>query len=348
MRIAVAMSGGVDSSTAAALLLEQGHEVVGFTLKVWDRSRCCSLDDVEDARRVAARLGIPFYVLDAHDVFEREVVEPFTAEYASGRTPNPCVWCNRRVKFRWLVERVRPLGCELVATGHYARLEVSGGRVRLRKGVDPRKDQSYFLVPERPGDLERVRFPVGGLTKEQVRGRAEALGLPVSSKAESQDVCFLPDGDLAGFLERRLGPARPGPIVDPEGRVVGTHRGQWAYTVGQRRGLGISAAEPLYVVRREARENRLVVGPRSALLASEMEVEELVWLHGVMEEELECGVKIRSTAPEVRCIVRPGPGRARVRFAEPQFGVAPGQFAAFYRGDEVLGGGWIREARPDE
>ncbi|GAB6062321.1 tRNA 2-thiouridine(34) synthase MnmA [Deferrisoma palaeochoriense] len=345
MRVAVAMSGGVDSSVAAALLQERGHEVVGLTLKVWERARCCSADDVEDARRVAARLGIPFFVLDAHGVFDREVVEPFARGYEAGLTPNPCVVCNRRVRFRWLVERARLLGCAWVATGHYARLEERpGGGVRLRKGLDPKKDQSYFLVPERSEDLEGIRFPLGGWTKEEVRRKAAELGLPVARKAESQDVCFVPDGDVAGFLDRRLGPSPRGEIVDLKGQVLGTHRGQRAYTVGQRRGLGISAPVPLYVLRRDGPGNRIVVGPREALLCRDMDVDKTVWLEDDLPQEFECCVKIRSTAPEVACRVRRRGAGARVRFATPQFGVAPGQFAVFYRADEVLGGGWIREA----
>ncbi len=341
-RVAVALSGGVDSAVAALRLLEDGHEVVGFTLKVWDRSRCCSIEDVEDARRVARHLDIPFYVLAARDVFEREVVAPFVAAYASGWTPNPCVACNRRVKFGWLLDRARALGCEAVATGHYARLDGRPGRRRLRKGRDPAKDQSYFLVPGRPDGLDAVWFPVGGWTKEEVRGAAGEAGLPVAAKAESQDVCFVPDGDLEGFLARRLGPARPGEIVDRAGRVVGRHQGVRAYTVGQRRGLGVAAREPVYVVAKEPARNRLVVGPRSAATAPGLEVSEAVWLYpGPPDGPVRAAVKIRSTGREVPCTVVAQGNRARVRFDAPQFGVAPGQMAVFYDGDVVLGGGWI-------
>ncbi len=341
-RVAVALSGGVDSAVAALRLRRDGHEVVGFTLKVWDRSRCCSVEDVEDARRVARHLDVPFYVLAARDVFEREVVAPFVAAYASGRTPNPCVVCNRRVKFGWLLDRARSLGCRAVATGHYARVDGEPGRRRLRKGRDPAKDQSYFLVPERPGGLDAVWFPVGGSTKDEVRAVAEEAGLPVAAKAESQDVCFVPDADLEGFLTRRLGPARPGEIVDRSGRVVGRHRGVRAYTVGQRRGLGVSAGEPVYVVAKDPGRDRLVVGPRSAATAPAMAVSDVVWLApGPPAGPVRVAVKIRSTGREVPCtVVAEGP-RARVRFEVPQFGVAPGQMAVFYDGDVVLGGGWI-------
>ncbi len=342
------MSGGVDSSTAAALLLEQGVEVVGLTLKVWDSSRCCSIDDVEDARRVARHLGIPFYVLDAHEAFEREVVGPFARGYAEGRTPNPCIRCNRRIRFRWLLRRALALGCDALATGHYARVEARGGRVRLLKGADPAKDQSYFLVPEDPADLSRVRFPLGPLTKARVRETAERLGLPVARKAESQDVCFLPDGDLERFLAERLGPAAPGEVVDLSGRVVGRHRGAAAYTVGQRRGLGLSLGVPVYVIEKDMARNRLVVGPREALLAPGLVARGAVWMEGRPPgERFRCAVKIRSTAPEVPCEVHVDGQGVRVRFDSPRFGVAPGQMAVFYRGDEVLGGAWIeRGLRP--
>ncbi|MHB8764091.1 MAG: tRNA 2-thiouridine(34) synthase MnmA [Deferrisomatales bacterium] len=340
-RVAVALSGGVDSSVAAALLREQGHEVVGFTLKVWDSSRCCSLDDAEDARRVARHLGIPFYVLDVRAEFEREVIGPFVDAYARGLTPSPCVWCNRRIKFRWLLARARALGCEVLATGHYARLDGEPGARRLRRGLDPTKDQSYFLVPDAPGDLDRLWFPLGALAKAEVRAEAARRGLPVAAKAESQDVCFVPDGDLEAFLRPRLpAPAAPGEVVDGQGRVLGRHRGVHAYTVGQRRGLGVAAAEPLYVLRVEAGANRLVLAPRAALFAREFALRDPVWLAPV-PPALECSVKIRSTAPAVACRVEGAGGQTRVTCAEPQFAVAPGQFAALYAGDQVLGGGWI-------
>ncbi|GAB4282422.1 MAG: tRNA 2-thiouridine(34) synthase MnmA [Deferrisomatales bacterium] len=349
MRVAVAMSGGVDSSVAAALLAERGEEVVGFTLKVWEESRCCSLEDVDDARRVARHLGIPFFVLDAHDAFEAEVVEPFVEAYRRGRTPNPCIRCNQRVKFRWLLERAQALGCEALATGHYARLDGPPRARRLRKGLDPTKDQSYFLVPERPGDLDRVRFPLGGLTKEAVRRMARERGLPVAAKSDSQDVCFVPGGDLAGFLEGRLGPSPPGEVVDRDGVVLGRHRGVHAYTVGQRKGLGISAPVPLYVAHKDAGTNRLTVAPREALLARGLTGEGAVWMAGAPPEgPFACAVKIRSTAHEVPCTVTARGTAVRVRFRTPQFGVAPGQMAVFYKDDTVLGGAWIEEALRSE
>lgn len=347
MRVAVALSGGVDSSVAAALLVDQGHEVVGFTLKVWDTSRCCSVEDVDDARRVARHLGIPFYVLDAHDEFEREVVVPFVDAYGRGLTPNPCVWCNRRIKFRWLLARTRALDCEALATGHYARLDGAPGERRLRRGLDPTKDQSYFLVPEAAGDLDRVLFPLGELTKAEVRVAAQDRGLLVAAKAESQDACFVAGGDLASFLATRLGPrAAPGDVVDQEGRVLGRHRGIHAYTVGQRKGLGIAGAAPLYVVKKDAERNELVLGPRSAVVVLAVAVSDLVWL-APLPPVFDAGVQIRSTAAAVPCRVVTQVDRARVAFLTPQFGAAPGQFAAFYAGDLVLGGGWLEQVNGD-
>jgi tRNA-specific 2-thiouridylase len=344
VKVALGMSGGVDSSAAALVLREQGHQVVGFTLKVWDHSRCCSLEDVADARRVAAHLDVPFYVLDAHDAFQRQVVEPFVAGYAAGTTPNPCIWCNQRLKFRWLLERARALGCDAVATGHYARLAGGPGRRRLLRGVDRGKDQSYFLVPEGSDGLDDVRFPLGEQTKAQVRALAEAAGLPVAGKADSQDVCFVPDGDLAGFLADHL-PAQEGEIVDPRGRVLGHHRGVHGFTVGQRRGLGVSAPHPLYVLAHDPETARVVVAPREALLATGLSGEGAVWLSAAGNAAvLDCAVQIRSTGRAVPCRVERSGGRVVVTFAEAQFGTAPGQMAVFYDGDEVLGGAWIAKA----
>jgi tRNA-uridine 2-sulfurtransferase len=340
-RVAVALSGGVDSSTAAALLVEAGREVIGFTLKLWEGSRCCSLSDAEDARRVARQLRIPFYVLDARAEFEAEVIGPFLAEYGRGRTPNPCILCNRKLKFGSLLRRASDLGCEALATGHYARLSSSDGVLRLRKARDPRKDQSYFLVPETPEGLARVLFPLGELTKEEVRAHAAAFGLPVSRKPESQDVCFVPQGDLPRFLEQHLGRSPGGEVIDLRGRVVGTHGGATAYTVGQRKGLGISGPEPLYVLGKDAAANRLVVGPRSELLAGGFEARGPVWLSAPPARAFGCHVKIRSTAREAACTVEREGESVRVHFEEPQFGVAPGQMAVFYDGDLVLGGAWM-------
>jgi tRNA-specific 2-thiouridylase len=300
------------------------------------------VEDAHDARAVAWRLGIRFYVLNAYPAFEAEVVVPFAEAYRSHRTPNPCVLCNRRVKFRWLLDRVLAAGCEALATGHYARLEgVPGGRV-LRKGLDPAKDQSYFVAPEGREVLDRLLFPLGGRAKGDVREIARARGLPVAEKGESQDACFLPQGGLGEFLARRLGPDEPGEVVDVGGRPLGRHRGLRAYTVGQRRGLGLSAPAPLYVVGKEAAVNRLVVGPREGACSRGFLAAEASWLDaGPPAGPFACGVKIRSTAREVPCTVAPEGEGLRVAFAAPQFGVAPGQLAVFYDGDRVLGSAWI-------
>lgn len=337
------MSGGVDSSVAAALLCEAGHEVIGLTLKVWDNSRCCSLDDVDDARRVAWHLGIRFYVLNAVEPFEAAVVGPFVGAYRSGHTPSPCIQCNRRLKFRWLLDRVLVLGCEALATGHYARVEGEPGRRVLRKGLDPGKDQSYFLVPESRSTLDRLLFPLGDLAKAQVRAEAARRGLPVAKKAESQDACFVPDGDLPAFLAQRLGPDRPGDIVDLRGAMLGRHPGLHAFTVGQRKGLGLSSRSARYVVAKDVQANRLVVGPREAVMAPGLIARDPVWLADELPDRFACAAKIRSTAPEVRCRVLLDGERVRVAFEEPQFAVAPGQAVVFYDGDRVLGGAWIVE-----
>jgi tRNA-specific 2-thiouridylase len=338
------MSGGVDSSVAAALLCEAGHEVIGLTLKVWDSSRCCSLEDAEDARRVAGHLGIRFYVLNALAPFEAAVVGPFVDAYRAGRTPSPCILCNRRVKFRWLLDRVLALDCDALATGHYARVEGEPGCRVLRKGLDPGKDQSYFLVPEDRSVLDRLLFPLGGMTKQEVRAEAARRGLPVAQKAESQDACFVPDGNLSAFLEGRLGPDRPGEIVDQEGASLGRHAGLRAYTVGQRKGLGLSSPSPLYVVARDAEAGRLVVGPRDAVMASGLVARGAVWLADELPERISCAAKIRSTGREVPCRVAVEGARVRVAFEEPQFAIAPGQAVVFYDGDRVLGGAWIEGA----
>jgi len=342
MRVAAAMSGGVDSSTAAALLLDQGYEVVGATLRIWPKSRCCSLDDVDDARRVCRSLGIPFYVLDAEREFESMVIRPFVDDYASALTPNPCILCNRKLKFRWMLSQIRAMGCDALATGHYARIEHKNGETILKKGLDSSKDQSYFLIPEKASDLSTVLFPLGSLRKEEVRAIAAERNLPVAMKSESQDACFLEDDGLPGFLEKRLGKAEPGQIVDEDGKVLGQHKGLHCYTVGQRKGLGVAGGKPLYVVSRDAGENRITLGPRQSLMAAGLNVRDAVWFASVPDvEKFSCSVKIRSTGRAVESSVNKRGDQASVLFSEPQFGVAPGQMAVFYDGDTVLGGGWI-------
>jgi tRNA-specific 2-thiouridylase len=366
MKIAVAMSGGVDSSAAAAILKDEGHELVGFTMQLWNQrrglsvdengeplpSRCCSLDDVYDARRVAEDLGFPFYVLNLEREFERDVVEPFVESYLAGETPIPCVACNSRLKFAALDRMALSVGCERVATGHYARVrfdEVSK-RYQLLRGLDERKDQSYFLWELTQEQLSRSLFPLGEMSKADARGAARRHGLNVAEKKESQEICFVPDGDYAGFIERYLEaggrederPAR-GEIVDTRGRVVGEHEGVHRYTVGQRRGLGVSRQLPLYVVRVEAEENRVVVGEAGELLSQEFTAAGVNWV--AFDEPLQAvraDVRVRYRHEESPAIIKPlDGGRVCVRFDQPQRAVTPGQATVFYRGEEVLGGGWI-------
>ena len=350
-RVVVAMSGGVDSSVVAALLAGQGHEVIGVTLQLYDhgaatgRSRaCCAGRDVADARAVAERLGIAHYVLDFEERFRRAVIDDFVDTYASGRTPTPCVRCNQRVKFDELLQIARDLGAEALATGHYARRVVGPSGPELHKARDVTRDQSYFLFTTTREQLHYVRFPLGDLAKRETRALAARLGLPVAAKPDSQDICFVPSGDYA-TLVRKLRPesARPGEILHVGGRVVGHHAGVVDYTVGQRRGLGVALGERTYVVALDAAKARVVVGPRSAGRCGEIVLEDLNWLPADGEEcPTEVEVKHRYNEPPVPASLGRGPGRAaRVRFAVPQSGVAPGQACVAYTGERCLGGGWI-------
>jgi tRNA-specific 2-thiouridylase len=344
--IVVALSGGVDSATAAAILVSEGHRVVGMTMRLYDArgteasagGRCCGPRDVEDARRVCAHLGIPFYVIDHTEEFRRAVMDDFVAEYAAGRTPNPCVRCNEHVKFGPLLRRARALGATRLATGHYARIE--GGR--LRRAVDEKKDQSYFLFAM-PG-LEGVMFPLGGMTKDEVRARARALGLPNAEKEDSQEICFVPDGDYAGFVEGRVA-AEPGEIVDGEGRVLGRHDGVHRFTVGQRRGLGGAwgEGEPRYVVSIDALTRRVRIGARAETMRRRVAVGDVRWLGPAPGGELRARVQVRHRHAAAPATVRPtADGGAEVLFDADERAVAPGQAAVFYDdGDVVIGGGWI-------
>jgi tRNA-specific 2-thiouridylase len=337
------MSGGVDSSVAAALLVEQGHEVVGATLKQWvgpegAMGGCCTVGDAEDARRVAAVLDVPFYVLDYVDEFRRSVVEPFAAAYLAGTTPNPCIECNRRVRFGALLRHAADLGCDAVATGHHARIDGDGPR--LLRGADRAKDQSYVLYRLRRADLLRVRFPVGGMTKDRVRAHASRVGLRVAEKPDSQDLCFVGAGGVRGFLQERFPEAgAPGPIVDTNGSEVGRHDGAVGFTVGQRRGLGVALGAPRYVVEVRPATATVVIGGRDDLLAAGCRVEGVTFVDGPVSGEAE--VQIRYRSPAVECRVESADGALVVYFAEPQPAVAPGQAAVLYRGAEVLGGGTI-------
>jgi tRNA-specific 2-thiouridylase len=371
MKIAVAMSGGVDSSAAAAILKEQGHDIVGFTMQLWNQrrgisvdehgdplpSRCCSLDDVYDARRVAEELGFPFYVLNLEREFERDVVQPFVISYLNGETPIPCVSCNSRLKFASLDALASSLGCEKVATGHYARVEFdqTAERYRLFRGRNLQKDQSYFLWELTQDQLSRSLFPLGEMSKPEVREIARENQLAVAEKAESQEICFVPDGDYSGFIDRYLAaegnvaqlPAE-GEIVDSSGDVLGRHTGVHRYTIGQRRGIGIANERPLYVLSINAKENRVVVGGQDELLSREFNAAGVNWIsYERPKTPVRANVRIRYRHAEAPATITPlEKGRVQVLFDEPQRAITPGQATVFYHGDEVVGGGWIVKALP--
>jgi tRNA-specific 2-thiouridylase len=360
------MSGGVDSSAAAAILKEQGHNLVGFTMQLWNQrrgisvdengeplpSRCCSLDDVYDARRVAEELGFPFYVLNLEKEFERDVVQPFVNSYLNGETPSPCVACNSRLKFASLDKLATSLGCEKVATGHYARVEFdeATNRYSLLRGRDPNKDQSYFLWELTQDQLSRAFFPLGELSKSDARQAARDSHLAVAEKKESQEICFVPDGDYAGFIDGYLAAEAQtnrlpgeGEIVTSEGSVIGTHGGIHRYTIGQRRGIGIASSRPLYVLGVDAGENRVVVGYDDELLGDEFTAAGVNWIamdNPTKPVRAEVRIRYRHTAAPATVTPRPN-SRVIVKFDEPQRAITPGQATVFYRGDEVVGGGWI-------
>ena len=352
-RIVVAMSGGVDSSTAAALMVEQGYEVIGITLQLYNHGQavgransCCAGQDIHDARRVADKLGIPHYVLDYESRFKEQVIEDFAASYLAGETPIPCIRCNQTVKFHDLLGRARELGAEALITGHYVRRVDGTQGPELHRARDDAKDQSYFLFATTPEQLEFLRFPLGGMDKAETRDHAERFQLPVADKPESQDICFVPNGSYTGIIEKlHPGAADPGDIVDLDGMVIGSHQGIIHFTVGQRRGLGIAGPEPLYVIRVDPETRRVVAGPKAVLMKTRFQVGEINWLGDGQSPEtgLAMAVKVRSTTEPVAASIESLiDGEAVIVMAEPQPGIAPGQACVFYDGDRVLGGGWIK------
>jgi tRNA-specific 2-thiouridylase len=352
-RVVVGMSGGVDSSATAALLLKQGYDVVGITLKLWPQDcvsraedKCCGPQAVTDARAVCHKLGVPYYLIDEAAEFQSKVIQYFADEYKAGRTPNPCVMCNQNLKFGRLIDRADQLGAQYIATGHFARVEKSGdgSRVLLKRGRDSRKDQSYFLFSLRQDQLARAMFPLGEKTKSDTREVARHCNLKTADKEESMEICFVPDNDYGRFLQQaKLVQKHQGEIVNLHGQVLGHHDGVEFYTIGQRKGLGISSAKPLYVVELDAENNRVVVGDDSALDRDEFIAQHCNWIpFDTPPEGFEATVKIRYNHPGTPATVTPLPnGVAKVRLQTPQRAITPGQAAVFYQDDLVVGGGWI-------
>ncbi|MFO7320198.1 MAG: tRNA 2-thiouridine(34) synthase MnmA [Chloroflexota bacterium] len=352
-RVVVAMSGGVDSSVAAALLVEQGYDVIGMMMRLWSEetvsgrvfNRCCTPDQMADARRIADRLGIPFYVLDTRDVFRNTVVEYFIDQHRRGVTPNPCIECNRHIRFEFLQQNALALDADYLATGHYARIrQTADGQFQLLKGLDERKDQSYVLSVMGQAQLAHALFPVGEYTKPEVRQLAERFGLPTASKHDSQDLCFLGDGDYRRFLRQHAPDVMTaGPIVRRDGSVLGEHQGLANYTIGQRKGLGVQAAEPLYVIGMNPYRNALIVGTADELGSNRLTASRMNWISGeAPDAPFEADVKIRYKARPVRGLVTPlAADRIEVEFSEPLRDITPGQGAVLYDGDVCLGGGII-------
>jgi tRNA-uridine 2-sulfurtransferase len=354
MRIVVAMSGGVDSSVAAALLAEQGHEVIGLSMQLYDQSEgqtafgsCCSIDDLLDARRVAAAINIPHYIVNFERQFNEQVISNFIDEYAAGRTPLPCAHCNSDLKFATLADRALGLGAEAVATGHYARVEreAKDDRYSLKRGVDPGKDQSYFLFSLTQAQLARAVFPIGSRPKDEVREWARQRGLPVADKPDSQEICFIPDDDYRAFVTKRVPEAaREGVFVDEHGRVLGGHAGIHRFTVGQRKGLGLASptSAPMYVLALRPAARQVVVGPKSSLERTRLTASGVNWIVNEPESPLRVAAQIRHRHQAAPATVRAlGDAHAEVVFDTPQLAVSPGQAVVFYDGDSVVGGGWI-------
>ncbi|NLM11440.1 MAG: tRNA 2-thiouridine(34) synthase MnmA [Clostridiaceae bacterium] len=355
-KVMVGMSGGVDSSVAAAILKKEGYEVIGVTLQIWPddlpgpqpEGGCCSLSAVDDARMVAFQLDIPYYVLNFQDIFEKNVIDYFVDEYTKGRTPNPCIACNRYVKFDAMLKKALSMGIDYIATGHYARIEhdASSGRYLLKRSVTDKKDQTYALYNMKQYQLERTLFPIGSYNKETVRRIAEELGFIVADKPDSQEICFVTDNNYAGFISSRVKePGRPGYFVDTEGNILGRHKGIYNYTIGQRKGLGISVGKPMYVVKIDVKNNRIVLGESGKEYSDGLIASDLNWIaFEKLEGPIKAMAKIRYSAKESQAVISPlGNGKVKVEFTFPQRAVTPGQSVVFYDGDIVLGGGIIEE-----
>ncbi len=342
-RVFVAMSGGVDSSVSAYLLKEAGYTVSGIHLELSENLGPSDDEAHSGLEETCKLLNIPLVYLHLEKEFKGKIIDYFCLEYSLGRTPNPCIRCNRQIKFGLLLEKARAMGGDYLATGHYAQVEQCGGEYRLLKGKDPLKDQSYFLYMLGQRELAKVLFPVGGMAKAEVKALAARLGLPAAGKRESQDICFIPDNDSRAFLSAHL-KNQPGDIVDASGKMVGRHQGLAYYTIGQRQGMGVAASERLYVIRLDARENRLVIGPAAALLKQSLTACDLTWISGSPPgREIEVGVKLRYRAGEAEALLQVEGDTARVDFRQSQRAIAPGQSAVFYQGERVLGGGIIGE-----
>ena len=359
-KVVVAMSGGVDSSVAAALLLEQGYEVIGVTMQIWDAGitevagehvGCCSLTAVEDARRVASQLDIPYYVMNFRDVFEEKVIKYFTAEYLRGRTPNPCIACNRYVKFEALLDKALGLGADYIATGHYARLEYSPahGRYTVRRAHDQKKDQTYVLYGLTQQQLARTLMPLWEFNKDQVRKIAGDLGLSVAFKAESQEICFVLDDNYRNFLREKASDIQPGDFLNMKGEVIGRHQGIPFYTIGQRRGLGLSGGQRLYVVNIDQAQNTITVGPEAAILDTDLIAKDLnLVLYDMLTETIEIEAQVRYNGSPAPASLKPlEGGRLHVHFQKPQRSITPGQAVVFYQGDYLVGGATIERAGSD-
>jgi len=359
MRVVIALSGGVDSAVAAAILKEEGYQVIGATMQIWPPDKVipevdhfsgyCGVGTIEEAKRVAHKLSIPHHVMNFKDIFAQKVIADFYKEYSQGRTPNPCIRCNQYIKFGVLLNRAKELGTDFVATGHHARIvkDEAKGRYLLKKGIDRRKDQSYVLYSLTQEQLSRILLPIGNLTKEKVREIARELGLPAATKLESQDICFIPDNNYSNFLKEYVPQAvKPGPILNKEGSILGQHRGIASYTIGQRRGLGISAKEPMYVTAIDQEGNAIMVGSKQEVYSKELIASRLNWITlAELRGTIRAKAKIRYRHKEAEAEVTPlDDSNVHVKFKEPQMAITPGQAVVFYQGDTVIGGGIIEKA----